>query len=91
LALKIRVPFYKNVLQRGDVIQKISLSKITVFAPRAVKKAQQNETLHPTGTTHTPIDQGIFQIGTKAIRRTQTPSGGYFKRSHIDSHIISYL
>ena len=54
------------------------------------KKTQQNETLHPVETTHTPIDQGISQIGTKAIRRTQMPSGGYLKRSHIDLNIISY-
>ena len=40
------------------MILKIDSQK-AVFEARFAKKAQQNETLHPMGTTHIPIDQGI--------------------------------
>jgi hypothetical protein len=50
------------------VFKKIAVKKHR-FCVTLCKKAQQNETLHPIGTTHIPTDQGILQIGSVSAAR----------------------
>ena len=45
------------------------------------KKAQQNETLHPMGTTHIPVDQGILPIAEVSLPHANAV--GQTKNGHI--------